>query len=69
MLILIIHLSALKSFNIPYLAPYAALLPLYNNDYQDSLLRLPFFMKTKRPLFTRPDQRIRLRRKDPRKKK
>ena len=69
MLILIIHLSALKSFNIPYLAPYAALLPPYNNDYQDSLLRLPFFMKTKRPLFTRPDQRIRLRRKDPRKKK
>jgi len=66
---LLIHLSSLKSFNIPYLAPYAGLHPLYNNDLKDSLLRLPIFLLNKRPIFARPDQRIRLKTIDPKKKK
>ena len=68
-LILLTHLSTLKSFNIPYLAPYAALPPLYQDDIKDSLLRLPSFLLTKRPIFARPDQRIRTRKAESKKKK
>lgn len=63
LLAVLIHLSQLKSFGIPYLMPFAG---ADLNDYQDerdSLLRLPLFALNRRPVFSRSDERIRLRRK------
>lgn len=62
-LTVLIHLSHLKSFGIPYLMPFAG---ADLNDYQDerdSLIRLPLFLLNRRPIFSRKSERIRLRRK------
>lgn len=61
MLIVLIHLSSLKSFNIPYLLPYAASNLNNYNDNKDALIRLPYFMMKKRPFFANESERIRLR--------
>lgn len=63
LLAVLIHLSQLKSFGIPYLMPFAG---ADLNDYQDerdSLIRLPLFILNRRPVFSRSSERIRLRRK------
>lgn len=58
------HLSGLTSFQIPYLIPFTGKgVPGYR-DERDSLVRAPFRMMTRRPIFTRRDQRIRLKRKE-----
>ncbi|MBS6196440.1 MAG: spore germination protein [Clostridiales bacterium] len=57
------HLSGLTSFRIPYLIPFTAKgVPGYQ-DERDSLVRAPFRMLRRRPIFARRDQRIRLKRK------
>lgn len=61
MLLMIVHLSSLESFNVPYLAPYNITERNSFNDLKDTLLRFPTFMQTKRPIFARENQRIRLR--------
>ncbi|WP_276356794.1 spore germination protein [Cohnella caldifontis] len=43
---LVLHLCSLKSFGVPYLAPFA---PLQLNDQKDSLFRLPAWMLRTRP--------------------
>lgn len=62
LLAVLIHLSHLKSFGIPYLMPFVG---ADLNDYQDerdSLIRLPLFLLNRRPVFSRRSERIRLRR-------
>lgn len=63
-LITLIHLSALESFKIPYLAPYNTLDESGYNDLKDTILRFPTFMQVTRPIFSRKTQRTRLRLRD-----
>lgn len=62
MLVIGIHLSGLVSFGVPYLMPLVAGTVNQDNDQKDFLVRLPGFMMKKRPIFTRPSERQRLRR-------
>lgn len=49
--ILFAHLAQLKSFGVPYMAPYA---PLNLRDLKDSFIRLPWKWMVKRPSLFRP---------------
>lgn len=63
MLAVLIHLSQLKSYGMPYLLPFVG---AELNDYQDerdSLVRFPLFALKRRPINARKSQRIRFRRK------
>ncbi|NLK22021.1 MAG: spore germination protein [Epulopiscium sp.] len=60
-LIVLIHLVSLKSFNIPYMSPYVSSGINEYEDLKDSIFRLPIFMMRRRPIFARPNERIRLR--------
>ena len=59
----LIHLSHLNSFGIPYLMPYVASDLNGYADEKDALLRFPFRMITRRPVFARRDARVKLRKK------
>ncbi len=59
----LIHLSHLNSFGIPYLMPYVASGLNGYEDQKDSLVRFPFRMLKRRPIFTRRDARVKLRKK------
>lgn len=61
MLLVLIHLSSLESFGIPYLAPYNISDQNDSKDLKDTILRFPTFMQTTRPIFARYKQRIRIR--------
>ena len=47
LLVIVIHLTKLESFSVPYLSPYA---PSRFRDMKDALLRLPLWMNVKRPV-------------------
>ena len=58
MLAILIHLSQLKSYRMPYLLPFVG---AELNDYQDerdSLVRFPLFALKRRPINARKPQRI-----------
>ncbi len=59
----LIHLSHLNSFGIPYLMPYVASELNGYEDEKDSLLRFPFRHMKRRPVFARRDARVKLRHK------
>ncbi len=59
----LIHLSHLNSFGIPYLMPYVASDLNDYEDERDSLIRFPFHMMGQRPIFARRDARVKLRKK------
>ncbi len=61
---LLIHLSHLKSFGIPYLMPFVGADVTDYEDERDSLIRIPTFLLTRRPIFARRNNRVRLRRKE-----
>ena len=61
MLLVLVHLSSLESFGIPYLSPYNISDRNKASDLKDTILRFPTFMQTTRPIFARSRQRIRLR--------
>lgn len=48
-----IHVLRLKSYGVPYTAPYA---PAFFNDWRDMVLRAPMTMLTKRPQFLKPKE-------------
>ena len=60
----LIHLSHLNSFGIPYLMPYVASDMNDYEDERDSLIRFPMRMMRRRPIFARRDARVKLRKKD-----
>lgn len=64
LLIVLIHLSHLKSFGIPYLMPFVGADLTGYEDERDSLVRQPLFWMKNRPIYSRRGDRIRLRRKD-----
>ncbi|MGV3487053.1 MAG: spore germination protein [Tuberibacillus sp.] len=53
---IIIHLSSLRSFGVPYLSPFA---PLDGSEMKDSLFRAPLWSLRKRPHFTGKYNRLR----------
>lgn len=59
----LIHLSHLNSFGIPYLMPYVASDLNNYEDKRDPLIRYPFRMLRRRPIFARRDARVKLRKK------
>lgn len=63
LLFLLIHLSTLKSFGIPYLMPFVGADLNGYEDERDSLIRQPLFWLSRRPVYAKRNQRIRLRKK------
>lgn len=64
MLLVLVHLSSLESFKVPYLAPYNISDQNSSRDLKDTILRFPTFMQSTRPIFARQLQRTRIRLKD-----
>lgn len=60
LLAVLIHLSHLESFGIPYLAPFVGADLNGYQDERDTFLRLPLDFLKKRPLYTRQGARTRL---------
>ena len=60
----LIHLSHLNSFGIPYLMPYVAADVNGYEDKKDSLFRFPLKYCVRRPIFARREERIKLRKRD-----
>lgn len=69
MLGVLIHLSHLESFGIPYLAPFVGADLNGYRDERDTFLRLPLKFLKKRPVYTKAGARTRLKLKEPGKKK
>ena len=61
MLTVLIHLSRLKSFGIPYLMPFVGADLTGYADERDSIWRAPLRKMRKRPIYAKRDQRVRLR--------
>lgn len=59
MLILVIHLSSLESFGIPYMMPLTSGSVDGNVEYQDFVIRKPVFTMKNRPLYTMRNKRRR----------
>ncbi|MEY8333615.1 spore germination protein [Lachnospiraceae bacterium 47-T17] len=58
---ILIHLSGLRSFGVPYLMPFAASDVEGNAQIKDSIFRFPLFMLFRRPLYAERSNRIRFR--------
>ena len=58
------HLAGLTSFGIPYLMPFVGAELNEYHDVRDSLIRAPFRMLKRRPIFAKRDQRVRLKEDD-----
>lgn len=61
LLAVLIHLSHIETFGIPYLTPFVGADVNGYQDERDTLLRLPLDFLKKRPVYTRQDARTRLR--------
>ncbi len=59
-LLIMLHLSGLKSFGFPYLGPAAGAELNHSEDKKDFILRTPYRFLTKRPIFSREDNRTKL---------
>lgn len=64
LLFVLLHLSQLKSFGIPYFTPFSGSDLNHYQDEKDSLIREPIFRLTRRPIYSQRNQRIRLRKKE-----
>ncbi|MCM3784519.1 spore germination protein [Neobacillus mesonae] len=51
-----LHLVRLQSFGVPYLTPIA---PSFSHDWKDMFIRLPVTWLTRRPLFMKPEDKNR----------
>ena len=60
---ILIHLSKLKSFGIPYLMPFVGAELNDYKDERDSIFRLPLRLLNRRPIYSRYNQRIKLKNK------
>lgn len=56
-IIIIIHLSSLKSFGVPYLTPFA---PRKFVDMKDTIIRAPLYWMKNRPTFLDPRDTVRI---------
>ena len=63
LLVILIHLSRLKSFGIPYLMPFVGADLSRYEDERDSIWRAPFRRLTHRPIYANEKERVKLKRK------
>ncbi|WP_010274116.1 spore germination protein [Paenibacillus senegalensis] len=56
LIVLIIHLCSLKSFGVPYMAPFA---PMHLKDLKDTIIRAPLYRMKQRPISFQPANRKR----------
>lgn len=61
MLAILIHLSGLQSFGIPYLFPFVATELDDGAELKDSMFRFPLFELFRRPIYAKKENRIRFR--------
>jgi spore germination protein KA len=54
LLLMVLHLSSIRSFGIPYLQPFAPFIP---REHKDTMLRFPLWAMNKRPLFVAKDEK------------
>lgn len=62
LLTVLVHLSGLKSFGVPYMMPFVSAEMAPDSKWQDSIGRMPLEKMYERPYFTRAGHRRRLRR-------
>ena len=60
----LVHMASLKSFSVPYLSPYVGAQLNGYEDEKDALVRFPLRMLKKRPIYSNPNERTKLRRKE-----
>lgn len=60
----LVHLSKLKSFGIPYLMPFIGAELTDYEDERDSIFRYPLRKLTKRPIYAKRNERTKLRKKE-----
>lgn len=58
--VLLSHLAELKSFGVPYLTPFAGTQKQGYRGKENGIWMLPARFRNKRPLYTRPEQKIKL---------
>ena len=63
LLVILIHLSRLKSFGIPYLMPFVGADLGGYEDERDAIWRAPFRRLTRRPIYANEKERVKLKRK------
>lgn len=63
LLVILIHLSRLKSFGIPYLMPFVGADLSGYEDERDSIWRAPLRRLTRRPIYANEKERVKLKRK------
>ena len=63
LLVILIHLSRLKSFGIAYLMPFVGADLSGYEDERDSIWRAPFRRLTRRPIYANEKERVKLKRK------
>ena len=61
-LTVLVHLSGLKSFGVPYMMPFVSAEMAPDSKWQDNVWRMPISKMYERPYFTRAGHRRRLRR-------
>ena len=61
MLAILIHLSGLRSFGVPYLVPFVASEADDGAQVKDSIFRSPLFFLRRRPIYAKESNRIRFR--------
>ena len=61
LLALLIHLSGLYSFGVPYLMPFAASGVEDSAQWKDSIVRFPLFRLDRRPVYAKRSNRVRFR--------
>jgi spore germination protein KA len=54
LLLMVLHLSSIRSFGIPYLQPFAPFIP---REHKDTMLRFPLWAMNKRPRFVAKDEK------------
>lgn len=61
MLVILIHMTALESFGVPYMMPAVSSGADDYDDVKDFILKKPIFYMWKRPIFTRHEEQVRMR--------
>lgn len=52
---MVLHLSSLRSFGVPYMTPFA---PFNTEDHKDSMVRLPWWLMVSRPRLLNPRDKL-----------
>lgn len=61
--LILIHLSSLESFGIPYLMPYVASGLEGEESARDAIIRYPTFKLNKRPVYAKKEEQLRIKKK------